>query len=86
MAKHFSRADTALHRSAHKADHAVRREGRLAHHVTVAVCRPLRALAALIAEVERAGCGVNRVTLLQAKSARDNAWPYLEDETGEVWR
>lgn len=84
--KHFSRADTALHRSAHRPDHAISREGRMAYHVTVAVCRPLRALAALIAEVERVGCGVNSRTLLAAKTARDTAWPYLEDETGEVWR
>jgi len=45
-----------------------------------------RALAELIAEVERRGAAVNTVVLLQAKTARDQGWPYLEDETGEVWR
>lgn len=87
MPRHASRNDTALHRSAHRPDHDVVRMGRIAHHLTKAAWRPLRALADLIAEVERnRGCGVNTVVLLQAKVARDQGWPYLTDESGEVWR
>ena len=86
MPRHASRNDTALHRSAHRADHETVRTGRLAYHLTKCAWRPLRALADLIAEVERMGAAVNTVVLLQAKTARDQGWPYLEDEDGEVWR
>ena len=86
MPRTTSRNDTALHRCTHKADHEIVRSGRLAYHLTKAAWRPLRALADLIDEVERHGAAVNTVVLLQAKTARDQGWPYLEDETGEVWR
>ena len=87
MPRNASRNDTALHRCTHKADHEIVRSGRLAYHLTKAAWKPLRALAELIEEVERRGVdGVNTVVLLQAKTARDQGWPYLEDETGEVWK
>ena len=86
MPRAASRNDTALHRCTHKADHEIVRSGRLAYHLTKCAWRPLRALAELIAEVERRGAAVNTVVLLQAKTARDQGWPYLEDEDGEVWR
>ena len=86
MPRHASRNDTALHRCTHKADHEIVRSGRLAYHLTKCAWRPLRALAELIEEVERRGAAVNTVVLLAAKTARDQGWPYLEDQDGEVWR
>lgn len=82
-----SRNDTALHRSAHRPDHAVARSGRLAFHLARAAFTPTRCLDELLREIEAAGCaGLNRVIVLRAKAARDAAWPYLTDETGDIWR
>lgn len=86
MPRQVSRADTALHRNTHDPSHAIARNGRLAWHLSMAAWRPLRALNALIVEVERTGCGVNSVVMLQARRARDAAWPYLTDDTGEIWK
>jgi hypothetical protein len=86
MPRAASRNDTALHRSVHRADHDTVRHGRLAYHLAMGGWRPLRALADLIDEVERRGCGVTPLVLLQAKTARDQGWPYLEDESGEIWK
>lgn len=81
-----SRNDTALHRNTHDTSHPTNWLGRKAFHLSRAAWRPLRALDELLREIERSGCAVNTVVVLRARNARDVGWPYLEDETGEVWR
>lgn len=86
MPRATSRNDTALHRLANNARSPEYARARMAYHLAQAAWKPLRALDELIVEVERLGCGVNRVILLRAKTARDVGWPYLTDEDGSVWR
>lgn len=81
-----SRNDTALHRTAHDLRHATNRFGRIQFHLSRAAWAPTRALDELLREIDRVGCGLNTVVLLKARTARDTAWPYLMDETGEVWQ
>ena len=81
-----SRNDTALHRSANNTGHAVSRYGRLQFHLSRAAWAPTRALDELLAEIDRVGCGLNTVVVLRARTARDTAWPYLQDEMGDIWR
>ena len=61
-------------------------QGRLAWHLGRCAWRPLRALDALLEEIERVRTPINRLVLLQAREARDAAWVYMTDDTGEVWR
>lgn len=81
-----SRNDTALHRNAHDRGHALTKFGRLQFHLSRAAWGPTRALDELLREIDRVGCGLNTVVVLRARTARDTAWPYLIDETGEVWQ
>jgi len=86
MGRMISRNDTALHRNTHDRNHPIARGARLARHLAIAAWRPLRALEDLLAEVDACGCQVNSVTKLRARSALEAAMPYLEDQTGEVWK
>lgn len=86
MGRMISRADTALHRNTHDKNHPIARGARLARHLAIAAWRPLRALESLIDEVEACGCPVNRAVMLRARAAMEAAMPYLEDQTGEVWK
>jgi hypothetical protein len=86
MAKNCSRADTALHRNVHDRNHPIARGARLARHLVVAAWRPLRALEDLLDEVERTGSPVNRLVVLRARQALENARPYLRDEDGSIWK
>lgn len=89
MARQISRNDTALHRCTHrKASNVlpVVAQGRLAAHLSIAAWKPLRALDELLCEIDRCRCDVDRLVVLRAKAARDQAWPYLVDEDGRVWR
>lgn len=81
-----SRNDSAHHRCLHREDHQARRYGRLQYHLARAAWAPLRALDELLREIDRAGCPLNGVVVLRARTARDVGWPYLEDEMGDVWR
>lgn len=86
MPRAASRNDSALHRSTHRSDHPIVRGGRLAWHLARASYRPLRALDELLREIERLHLPVPPLVTLRARDARDTGWPYLTDETGEVWR
>jgi hypothetical protein len=86
MGRMISRNDTALHRNTHDKHHPIARGARLAHHLAIAAWRPLRALEALIDEVEASGVTVNKVVMLRAKAALEHALPYLEDQNGDVWK
>lgn len=81
-----SRNDTALHRNTHDPRHPLARGARLARHLVFAAWRPVRALQELLCEVDRHGLPVDPVVRLKARTALDGALPYLNDETGEVWR
>lgn len=86
MARMISRNDTALHRNTHDKRHPLARGARLARHLLFAAWRPLRALDALLREIDRTRWPGDPAIVLQARLARDGGWPYLEDETGEVWK
>ena len=86
MGRMISRNDTALHRNTNDRNHPIARGARLARHLAIAAWRPLRSLEALIDEVDACGCQVNRAVLLRARAALEHAMPYLEDQTGEVWK
>lgn len=86
MGRMISRNDTALHRNTNDKNHPIARGARLARHLVIAAWRPLRALEDLLDEVERTGAPVNRVTILRARAALEHAMPYLEDQTGEIWK
>jgi hypothetical protein len=88
MPRAASRNDSALHRSTHRQANIlpVVAQGRLAWHLGRCAWRPLRALDALLEEIDRVGPPINRLLVLQAKAAREVAWAYMTDETGEVWR
>jgi hypothetical protein len=48
---------------------------------------PLRRLDELLREIDaRGGMGLAAGLLMRARTARDEGWPYLCDETGEVWK
>ncbi len=82
-----SREDTALHRSLHRVDHAAARRGRMAFHMARAAWAPLRRLDELLREIDaRGGLGLAAGLLMRARTARDEGWPYLTDESGEVWK
>lgn len=87
ITRRASRDDTALHRSLHRADHAAARRGRQAFHMARAAWAPLRRLDELLREIDaRGGAGIPGGLLMRARLARDEGWPYLTDETGEVWK
>lgn len=88
MSRQISRNDTALHRCTHRQTNLlpVVAQGRLAAHLSIAAWKPLRALDELLRELEKTRCQVDRLIVLRARSARDQAWPYLTDEDGSVWR
>jgi len=86
MGRMISRNDTALHRNTNDRNHPVARGARLARHLVFAAWRPLRALDAMLVEIDRTGWRGDPAVVFQARLARDGGWPYLEDETGEVWR
>jgi hypothetical protein len=88
MPRAASRNDSALHRSTHRQSNIlpVVAQGRLAWHLGRCAWRPLRALDALLEEIDRVKPGLNTLLILQARAARDAAWPYMTDDTGEVWR
>lgn len=81
-----SRRDSAHHRNAYDPRHKVARGARMARHLVFACIKPLRALEALIYEIDRLRLPVNPVVLAQARIAWDHGRPYLEDENGDVWR
>jgi hypothetical protein len=58
---------------------------RKSRHVARACVRPTLALDRLLTEVERSGCRLNPAVVLEARQARDIAWDYATDETGDVW-
>lgn len=60
----------------------VRRKARHLARVTRAVL----ALDRLLVEVDRIGWRGNPVIVLEARQARDVAWDYATDTTGDVWR
>lgn len=86
MGRMISRNDTALHRNTHDKNHPIARGARLARHLAIAAWRPLRSLERLIEEVDRCQCPVSRVVLMQARAALEQAMPYLEDQTGDIWK
>jgi hypothetical protein len=82
-----SRQDTALHRSLHQIGHSATRRGRQSFHLARAAWAPLRRLDELLREIDaRGGMGLAAGLLMRARTARDEGWPYLCDETGEVWK
>lgn len=86
MGRMTSRNDTALHRNTHDRNHPIARGARLARHLVIAAWRPLRALEDLLDEVERTEAQVNRAVILRARAALEHAMPYLEDQTGDIWK
>jgi hypothetical protein len=50
------------------------------------VLRAVFALDRLLCEVDRVGVRLNPAIVLEARQARDIAWDYATDDTGEVWR
>jgi antirestriction protein ArdC len=86
MGRMISRNDTALHRNTHDRNHPIARGARLARHLSIAAWQPLRALEQLIHEVEACRCQVNHAVMLRARAALDAARPYLNDDTGEIWK
>lgn len=84
--RQVSRNDSALHRNTHDERHPLNWLGRKAFHLSRASWRPLRSLDELLAEIDRVGWLGCPAILLRARTARDGGWPYLEDDTGEVWR
>lgn len=81
-----SRLDSAHHRSSYDQTHPVARGAKFARNLVHASIRPLRALEALIFEIDRVGVRVNPIVLAQARVAWEGGRRYLEDETGDVWR
>lgn len=86
MARMISRNDTAHHRNTHDRNHPIARGARLARHLVFAAWRPLRSLDELLREIDRVGWNGDPAVVFHARLARDGAWPYLEDETGDVWK
>lgn len=86
MARRCSRNDTALHRNCHDQRHPLARGARLARHLVFAAWRPVRSLEEVLGEIDRQRLPIDRVVLLRARTALDGALPYLNDESGEVWR
>jgi len=86
MPRLASRNDTAHHRNLHDQRHPLARGARLARHLVFAAWRPVRSLQELLGEIDRHRHPVDRVVLIRARTALDGALPYLQDETGEVWR
>jgi hypothetical protein len=86
MGRMISRNDTALHRNTNDRHHPIARGARLARHLAIAAWRPLRALEDLLADVDACGCQVNSATKLRARAALEAALPYLEDQTGDIWK
>ena len=86
MAKNCSRADTALHRNVHDPKHPLAQGAQLARRLVVVAWRPLRALEDLLKEVEQTRAPVNRLVVLRARQALDEARPYLLDEEGSKWK
>ncbi len=86
MPKNCSRADTALHRNVHDRNHPIAKGAQLARRLVIVAWRPLRALEHLLDEVERTRCPVNRLVVLRARQALDEARPYMNDEEGDQWR
>jgi hypothetical protein len=86
MTRMASRNDSAHHRNQHDAGHPMARGARLARHLAIAAWRPCRALQEVLDEVERCRCPLNSVVLMRARIALEGAMPYLQDDTGEVWK
>ena len=58
---------------------------RKARHVARACVRPTLALDRLLIEIDRTGWRGNPAVVLEARQARDIAWHYATDDTGDVW-
>ena len=81
------RQDEYLHKSTHQEGHADVFRGRRAFHLVRAAWVPLRRLDELLREIDaRGGLGLPADLLISARVARDEGWPYLTDESGEVWQ